>query len=134
MKILNDKTVYIKSFKGLYLPEKYDLTVINSRTNTHRFPEGVVITLINNQNVNADYSKNFKIHFISRNRPINDDTEDQRSFINRCLIMQIYRYREASPQFTNWCVAFNGYILDKDFEDIKKIKDFCIEYAENFKL
>jgi len=93
-----------------------------------------VITLINNQNVNADYSKNFKIHFISRNIPINEDTEEKLSFINRCLIMQIYRYRQAGARFTNWCVGFNGYILDKDFEDIKKIKDFCIEYAENFKL
>lgn len=131
MKILNDKTVYIKSFKGLYLPEKYDVKIINSKTNTHRFPEGVVITLTNTNNVNAEYAKNFKIHFIGRNRPI---SEHHPSYINRCLIMQIYRYRGESSQFTNWCVSFTGYILEKDFEDIIKIKDFCIEYAENFKL
>lgn len=131
-----DFPVSIASFNG-YVPVNNPMFIkVHSKTPRGTLADGVTIYVGARAVPEEGYCKHFEAYFVVRDEYENQYTGKTVSYIKERLIMRIYRSSFGDPDNRSyqWQFDFTGNCSEHNFEKMKKIKQFLLEYAENFKI
>ena len=126
-----DFPVSIVSFDGFVPINNPNFTKISSKTLKCDFQNGITIKVRSAVGA-AGYAKWFEIYNIIRTEHPNNYGK---TWISRKMIMRIYSGKTVwdNPGSEEWQIDFNGGMTHENLDKMLKVKDFILEYAENFK-
>jgi hypothetical protein len=132
------KQIYIKNFRGIVKSGLEGCEFISNKTRRHELPTGITISVNNVRSPQTyGFAKWFDVRIVDR-KEING-----RLSAVEFLIMRIYpvisHYGTGSEEDeynkqVHWVTEFNGTINVANSDEVMRVKDFCMNYANNFKL
>jgi len=131
-----DFPVSLVSFNG-YVPVNNPMFIkVHSKTPRGTLSDGVTIYVGQRVIPGEGYCKSFDAYFVLRGEYDNPYTGKPVSYVRDRLIMRMYRRQSDDQQNPHyyWEFCFNGNCSLDQFDKVNKIKQFLIEYAENFKI
>lgn len=118
--------IYIKRFQGM-VEAGDNVKLLHSKTSTRAFPEGIIITAQKPYYDGSEYSKLLTIYFIKRNIPLDQISEDRRSWITNSCIMRMFFNKDEG-----WRFHLSGNLDELYYDNLNSIKEFCKNYLKNY--